>query len=299
MLAVNQHPDRLDITWEGRPLCTYVLRDDDPPHLFRRPYLHPVYTLDGDLVTDCRPADHPWHKGISMTMSVVDDQNFWGGPTYRDGQYVQLDNVGEVRHEGWKMVDTWESGFVAEQQLSWMSAQGEKWFHERRNIDINVVSETDPFWTLDWIMHFENVSGRTLRLGSPATEGRAGAGYTGLFWRGAPEFQQAVAGDDFSESIDFPPDDFNGSMADYVALRYPGYNQPPLMSISFFKSSADTFPIRWFVRAQEYPGVAFSFAFDKAVEVAPGEYFSLRHSIYVRGIPPIPPWVYAKHDEDS
>lgn len=283
MLAVNQHPDRLDITWEGRPLCTYVIRDDDPPHLFRRPYLHPVYTLDGDLVTDCRPADHPWHKGISMTMSVVDDQNFWGGPTYRDGRYVQLDNVGEVRHEGWKMIDTWESGFFAEQQLSWMSARGEKWFHEKRTIGIKVLSELDPFWVLDWIMHFENVSGRILRLGSPATEGRTGAGYTGLFWRGAQEFQSALAGDSKDDSVSFPPANYNGTSSTYLSIWVRGVGQQSDMSLSFWKDNRDTFPIQWFVRAQEYPGVAFSFAFDKAVEVAPGETFSLSHSIYVSG----------------
>ncbi len=285
MLALTQHPDRLDITWEGRPLCTYVLRDDDPPHLFRRPYLHPVYTLDGDLVTDVHPADHPWHKGISMTMSVVNDQNFWGGPTYRDGQYVQLDNVGEVRHEGWGLFNTWEEDVYAEQHLSWLTASGEMWFKEQRNLWFVVHTDHSPFWSVRWEMAFENVSGQVLRLGSPATEGRAGAGYTGLFWRGAPEFQYAVAADSTEDSVSSPPADYNGSDAPHLSMWVRPENQRPDMSLSFWKDNYDTFPTKWFVRAQEYPGVAFSFAFDQAVEVAPGTTFRLEHSIIVGSRP--------------
>jgi hypothetical protein len=267
MLHVSQHPDRLDITWEGRPLCTYVLHDDDPPHLFRRPYLHPVYTLDGDLVTDCRPTDHPWHKGISMTMSVVNDQNFWGGPTYRDGEYVQLDNVGEVRHEGWGLFNTW----------------GE------RNLRFNLQQDNSPFWAFSWEMSFDNISGRALRLGSPATEGRVGAGYTGLFWRGAPIFRTAQGGDS-SDDGGQAPEDYHGTDAAMLMLTvWDRVKYPPKMGLMFETLFAGSLPTRWFVRAQEYPGVAFSFAFDKAVEVAPGGAFTLEHTIYVTGRPSVTP----------
>jgi hypothetical protein len=288
MLAVNQHPDRLDITWEGRPLCTYLLRDDDPPHLFRRPYLHPVYTLDGDLVTDCRPADHPWHKGISMTMSVVNDQNFWGGPTYRDGQYVQLDNVGEVRHEGWGNINLVDTTLFVEHTLNWLTTRSELWWNERRKLHID-VHPSRALWVVEWQSEFTNISGHTLRLSSPAIEGRASAGYTGLFWRGAPKFLTAMASLKTIESYTLIPAELNGVDASLLGLSIPERDGHHPIHVWFAKFDAhSSFPVRWFVRAQEYPGVAFSFAFDKALEVAPGDTFSLSHSIYVWGRPSAP-----------
>ena len=64
-----------------------------------RPYLHPVRTRGGDLVTAFRPHDHVWHKGIAWSLPVVGEHNFWGGPTYVHGQgYVQLENDGSMDH---------------------------------------------------------------------------------------------------------------------------------------------------------------------------------------------------------
>jgi hypothetical protein len=286
MIAFTEHADRLEVRWEGRPLCTYVTHDSDPAQLFRRPYLHPVYTLDGACVTDCRPTDHPWHKGISMTLSVVNDQNFWGGPTYRDGRYQHLENVGEVLHEGWTKLEAWQEGINIGQQLLWRTAAGAPWLKESRMISIDIVPLPyhSPHWCITWAMAFENISGQPLHLGSPATEGRANAGYTGLFWRGAPEFQQAVAGDSSDDSCDWPPDNYNGTAAPWLGLRYPGGNHPLKMSMMFENAQwAGVLPIKWFVRAQEYPGVAFSFTFDQPMTLEAGGRFTLRNRIYVTG----------------
>ena len=47
-----------------------------------KPYLHPVRTLAGELVTAFRPHDHVWHKGIAWSLPHVGEHNFWGGPTF-------------------------------------------------------------------------------------------------------------------------------------------------------------------------------------------------------------------------
>ena len=40
-----------------------------------------------------------------MTWTNVSGANFWGGPTYVDGEgYVWLDNVGSIRHDGFSEV---------------------------------------------------------------------------------------------------------------------------------------------------------------------------------------------------
>jgi hypothetical protein len=66
-------------------LFRYVCRPVTAPFEGPKPYLHPVRTLAGDVVTAYRPHDHRWHKGIQMTATDVSGQNFWGGVTYVRG----------------------------------------------------------------------------------------------------------------------------------------------------------------------------------------------------------------------
>ncbi|WP_345495963.1 DUF6807 family protein [Streptomyces flavovirens] len=40
------------------------------------------------MVTDYRPHDHRWHKGLRMTASHLSGQNLWGGNTYVHGRGV-------------------------------------------------------------------------------------------------------------------------------------------------------------------------------------------------------------------
>jgi hypothetical protein len=231
--------------------------------------------MAGSLVTDCRPADHPWHKGISMTLSVVNDQNFWGGPTFSAGRYQSLDNVGETRHEAWRQIEAHEDSVLLAHDLTWRTAGGAPWLREQRRIRIHVSPDTSS-WTMRWQMRFENISGVALRLGSPATEGRAGAGYTGLFWRGARAFQSAhVLLDD--DATVRTPDACNGSAARRLCLSAQGETAVVLENLSV----DDGLPITWFVRAGDYAGVAFSLAWAQAVHIPAGGHFALAHGIMV------------------
>ena len=62
-----------------------------------RPYLHPVRSMAGVVLTARHPADHDWHFGVGMAIPDVNGTSFWGGGTYVHGQgYVLLDNHGEI-----------------------------------------------------------------------------------------------------------------------------------------------------------------------------------------------------------
>jgi len=43
----------------------------------RRPFLHPVRTPAGHVLTVDSPDDHPWHHGLWFAIKYVDDDNFW------------------------------------------------------------------------------------------------------------------------------------------------------------------------------------------------------------------------------
>ncbi|NQD90643.1 Gfo/Idh/MocA family oxidoreductase, partial [Paenarthrobacter sp. CM16] len=63
-----------------------------------RPYLHPVTTRSGIVVTDHVASDHVWHLGAGFALQDVNGSNFWGGRSYRRsaGKYVDLDDHGRI-----------------------------------------------------------------------------------------------------------------------------------------------------------------------------------------------------------
>jgi hypothetical protein len=60
----------------GQPVLTYNYGRMDPPEgvakeYWRSNYIHPVYGLDGEVLTDDFPADHLHHRGIFWTWPFV------------------------------------------------------------------------------------------------------------------------------------------------------------------------------------------------------------------------------------
>src|SRR6184192_3115530 len=89
-------------TREGGMLWRYVYGPTTPANEAPRPYAHPVCSLRGDVLTNFRPVDHPWHHGLSLTLTSIGDVNFWGGPTYRAGEgYRWRQNHGMQIHRAW------------------------------------------------------------------------------------------------------------------------------------------------------------------------------------------------------
>ncbi|GHB13812.1 MULTISPECIES: PmoA family protein [Streptomyces] len=234
----------------GRPVGRYSYGPDTDG----RPYLHPVTTLAGTPVTEERPADHIHHLGASVAVPDVAGRNFWGGRTYvRDQGPTVLDNHGTQRHLGWKLRDP--DGFVEE--LSW-EADGTELLREHRTVAVAEVSGTA--WALDFSFSLTNRGGADLSIGSPATNGRPGAGYGGFFWR-APKEPAAPAV--FSGTHD-GEEAVHGRAADWLALAGDGW------TLVFAGATDETRRDPWFVRTTEYPGVGSSLAADRRLTVAAG-----------------------------
>ncbi|MEU1696489.1 PmoA family protein [Streptomyces hirsutus] len=239
----------------GRPVGRYVTRPELPHRLSPRPYLHPVTTLAGTAVTELSPADHTHHLGVGVAVPDVEGHNFWGGRTYvRDRGSTELDNHGSQRHTGFQLRDP--DGFVEE--LRWIAAPGEL-LRERRTVAATGL--TDTAWALDFTFSLTNVTKAPLSVGSPATNGRAGAAYGGFFWRARKEASDPEV---FTASAE-GEEAVHGRPADWVALAGAGW------TLVFAGATEATRRDPWFVRAAEYPGVGSSLAHDARLPVPPGE----------------------------
>ena len=168
-------------TGEGALLWRYVYAPATPANESPRPYAHPVCSLFGDVLTNFRPNDHPWHHGLSLTLTSVAGVNFWGGPSNRpaDG-YQWRDDHGVQLHRSWVVLDPAR----LEETLAWCEPKsGRELLHERRVMQTALVPGG---WTLRWTSELLNVAGHELTLGNYASAGGlAGSHYTGLQFRGA------------------------------------------------------------------------------------------------------------------
>ena len=77
-LKLDRQPGKLVIQSRARSeagwtaLLTYVMEKG------KRPYLHPVHDASGkQVLTDDRPADHPWQHGIFTGFHRVNGFNYW------------------------------------------------------------------------------------------------------------------------------------------------------------------------------------------------------------------------------
>ncbi len=252
---------------DSRPLVGYVWQPDLPIGLARRPYLHPVRTFAGTVVTDLMPRSHRHHLGISIALPDVGGKNFWGGRTFVAGQGpVWLDNHGIQRHERWLQ----RAPAAVSHTVGWLAPDGTLLLREVRTIACRPVSTTA--WALDLSFRLDNASAEPLVLRSPANQGRAGAGYAGFFWRApVPSRPPRVfgAGGQGVRAV-------HGAPAEWMAVSAGTAGQSPGeperdWSLIFVAADEATRADRWFVRARDHLAVGSSLTWDQPLTLAPGE----------------------------
>ncbi|MDB1090063.1 PmoA family protein [Streptomyces sp. ACA25] len=242
---------------DGVEVMRYVYRPDTPVFEAPKPYIHPLRTLRGDVVSAYRPHDHPWHKGVQMTAPWVSGQNFWGGGTYVDPtqEYVDLPNNGTMRHEEWLSPGV--------ERLTWWTQGGEHWIDETRTL---TVEPGDGWWTLGFRSSLRNVRGEELEFGSPTTNGRDMAGYAGFFWRGPRSF---TGGTVLASDQQGGPE-MMGRTASWLAFTGK-HDEVDGSATLLFRPAAGSSPDGWFVRSEPFAAVNPSLAFFTPVRLAPGE----------------------------
>ena len=237
-----------------------------------RPYLHPLRTPGGVVVTDHHPADHDWHLGLSVALQDVDGANFWGGRTYTPAAgYVWRGDHGRIDIE---RVEPGSDGVTLD--LRWVGPDGSLLLRERRGIRMLRRDDTSVVWEVDFSL--TPASDRTVMLGSPGSNGRAGGGYGGLSWR-----LPACTDVDVRTPHARGEQAVHGSVAPWLAwsasfAAAPGEADGPdgrgglgdrTATIALAPADEASAGDPWFVRVSDYPGVGASLAWDRAVAASP------------------------------
>jgi len=274
-LTADDAGTMLTATWDGRDLLRYVYRPRDPQLESPRPYFHPLATLGGDVVTVYRPHDHVWHKGLALSLPNVGQDNFWGGPTFRDGRYVQLPNDGAIRHLDFEPATPGQARVT--ERLSWITQAGQPVIAERRQFTVTAWP-TDRAWGLGFQTTLTNTTSGSLIFGSPTTEGRPNAGYGGLFWRGPRSF----TGGRVILPEEAGGDELMGCRAPWLAFSGQ-HDEHGRWSTLVFADDAANFshPSQWFVRSTPFAAVCPAPFFDKTHELPAGQELTLRYGIAI------------------
>lgn len=140
----------------------------------KRPFIHPVTTPAGHVLSREAPEDHPWHHGLWFTIKFVDDDNFW----------EEMPPYGVLRHDGRPEATVGADGRIElAGTLTW--TRGDRHtvalVEHRRLTHVPLLDEDAYAIDLDTTL----VASADLRL--DRTEYTTWGGYGGLTLRGSAE----------------------------------------------------------------------------------------------------------------
>lgn len=269
------HYDPVTLTVADRDaevaVATYHDGEDLPPELSPRPYLHPVRTPAGADLTEIYPEDHRHHYGVSAAVVDVNGVMYWGGKSYVHGQgYTMLENQGRQRGPA-PTVSTEAGRTLLRQQLSWTGPDGEEQVVEDRHLRLARVEHDVPAHLLTWRsdLHAPHTD---LVIGSPATRGRTGAGYGGLFWRVGPESTWTVRVSTPGGVVS-GEESCLGALGRWLTLTQVRDSGPVTLLLGQPDDPAVMLP--WFVRVSGYVGAGPAVAWDAPTTLARGDSRSL------------------------
>jgi len=161
--------------------CEELPRSESP-----KPCFAPIYTPSGGLVTEYRPADHPWHTGLYFGWVHANGANLWGGPWYlpeKDRYEMVEGSHGVQRHLDF-VGERVEAGEVSiREKLEWLDPQDRVMAEELRTYTFRKQEAPGYLWTIET---------RIQPMGGPLVLGASRAArYSGLELRLGPPFADA------------------------------------------------------------------------------------------------------------
>ena len=255
---------RLGLSVDGADVLRYNDDGASHPRLSPRPYLHPLRTLAGTMVSDAFSPDHPHHLGLSMAVSDLDGINFWGGRTYTPDGSKWLPNHGRQ-----VSMELGLQGRNISEMLSWRSPDGTEVAVESRKVGAR--SHPAPgCWALSLTSTLQPAPDRgPITISSSGVKGRPGAGYGGIFWRFPRDARVGIVQAGGLRGVQ----EVHGARTPWLSLSVNVSGVPA--TVILLQDIAHQRP--WFVRTEGYIGAGPAAAWDSPLHVT-GEH-PLRQSI--------------------
>ena len=137
-VKLNKQADRIEVVIDGKPFTTFYFGPET-----NKPYLHPLRTPDGIIVTRGYPMenipgeakDHPHHQGVWFTHGDVNGLDFWANAKLAEKQgKVVLDKLTRVQGGA-------KTGII-EADFNWNGPSGKTLLKEQRRMTFYSESDT-------------------------------------------------------------------------------------------------------------------------------------------------------------
>jgi len=236
-----------------------------------KPYFHPLRTMNGEVITDLRPGDHPWHRGLWFSWKLINGINYWEeNPTTGKSEGISELVSSEVETR---------ADFSARitMKLSYHPPGKAEILSEERLIE---VSAPDPSgdYRMDWSSKFHATASAELSR-TPLPEeagGKAWGGYAGLSLRLAKSLKGGV----FSSDRIAPGErdkKAHGSRSNWFAFTLPGGKRG---GIAIFNAGTNPPTTRWYI-TPEMPFLSPAVLWQKPFRLAKGDSLSLKYRVLV------------------
>jgi hypothetical protein len=260
---------RLTLYEDDAPVFVYNMRRVDPPEgvdaerYWRASYIHPLYGLDGTIITDDFPKDHYHHRGV-----------WWSWPECRFGdRKMDTWTVVGVR----QLFEHWTNRIVTADTAQF--AFDNAWVFDDsptavigESVDMVVHAAKDNARAVDFRLRFTNVSDKDVVF-----EGAKNKGYGGLNFRPIAENEpltivakDGVLAED-SLRIDTP----------WAAMFWTDRNTQKRAGIAIFQhpDNPDYPHDGWILR--HYGLIGAAWPHEREFLLKPGDHFELQYRLVV------------------
>ncbi len=229
-----------------------------------KPFIHPLRTPAGHLLSLAEPYDHMWHRGLWFTFKFVNGDNFWEENV--DHGVQRAAGVPEIRHDGSDRV-------AVRMKLHWIG-QGarEPVLVEERSIAFRADDDVDIFdWTSALVAQRDVVLDRT-----PYT---SWGGYGGLSFRGARGWAVARYGLPDAAVSDRPAG-HRGAWCDLSGTLDGGAGLSGGLAILDHPGNI-RHPTPWYAGGSSMTFINAALLFHEPLALASGEELRLRYRVFV------------------
>lgn len=245
-----------------KPVLVYnhgmMLKDGVPADRTRSSYVHPLYGMDGEVLTDDFPKDHYHHRGL-----------FWAWPHVRsDGKEYDIWTLkgAEQRFERWISKNVEARLAVLEVENGWYAAN-RKLATERITLKVHPANEDSRSLDVKLVI---------TPVGAPLTlAGAEGKSYGGFTLRFAPRTDTVITTPLGNGKDDLPMTRL--PWADLTA-KYQGMPQPSGAAIFVPKSHPD-FPPMWLTR--HYGVLCLGWPGTTPQTFEPGKPITLEYRVWI------------------
>jgi hypothetical protein len=255
--------------WQGeRPVLVFNHRDVQPPDGVKAPphsnYVHPLYGLDGEVLTDDFPADHVHHRGLHWAWPHVKV-----GDNPRDMSLWKYEGI-RYRFERWLAQEAAANVATLGVENSWVVGDKAVLREEARLV---VHAATDDGRAIDLTFKWTPEEPITL-------SGAEGKSYGGLVLRYAPREETVITVPSGRATEDLLTTKL--PWADLTA-KFKGADSPSGAAV-FVDPQHPNAPLEWMTR--DYGLLAVGWPGVNKITLEPGKTVTCRYRVWIhRGAP--------------